>query len=242
MATGRGVVRLLSGQNGQSLVVLLALQNILLALFNLIPAFPMDGGRLLRSFLAFFLSFRSATRTASFVGQGLALVLLGVAFIPPFNFFLALVAAFVFLGAWQERSQVVALENLAGLVVRDAMQPLGVRLDAAERVLDAARRTAAASQSAFIVVDGARLAGIMTRSALLAAAKKSNGTATVGQHVPQVIPQVAPDEPLVSAQEQLQAPGAAVVVERGVVVGLIARSDILRVSEALEVLDGAKRR
>ena len=128
VGTGRGIARLLDSHTGQSLVVLLAVQNVLLALFNLIPAFPMDGGRLLRSVLASFLSFRTATRTASFIGQGMALVLLGVSFIPPGNFFMTIVAAFVFLAAWQERSQVVALDNLAGCTVRDAMQPLGARL------------------------------------------------------------------------------------------------------------------
>lgn len=240
--TGRGFTRLLSGQTGQSLVVLLALQNLLLALFNLIPAFPMDGGRLLRSFLAVFLSFRTATRTASFVGQGLALVLLGVSFIPPFNFFLALVAAFVFLGAWQERSQVIALENLAGLFVRDAMQPLGARLDASAPMLDALRRVAAVPQSAFVVVDGSRLAGVITRGALLAAARKAGATDTVGKHLPKVVKQVAPDEPLVNAQEQLQPDRAAVVVDHGAVVGLITRADIARLSETSEVLGAVQHR
>ena len=184
ISTGRGLARLLDSQTGQSLVVLLALQNVLLALFNLIPAFPMDGGRLLRSFLAAFLPFRTATRVASFIGQGIAVVLLGVSFLPPFNFFLTLVAAFVFLAAWQERSQVVTLENLAGLTVRDAMQPLGVRLGLDDPVRETVRRVAAIPQSAFAVVDGARLAGIIARSTLLDAAQKAKDTDTIGQHVP----------------------------------------------------------
>ncbi len=239
-STGRGLARLLGGQSGQSLVVLLALQNVLLAVFNLIPAFPMDGGRLLRSFLAAFVPFRTATRTASFVGQGVALILLGVSFIPPGNFFLALVAAFVFLGAWQERSQVAAIENLAGLVVRDAMQPLGARLEAGEPVRDAIRRIAAIPQSAFVVVDGNRLVGITTRSALLAGARKARAADTVGQHLAKSLLQLAPGEALVDAQGRLQTERAAIVVEHGTVVGILTRTDIVRLSEALEALRDPK--
>ena len=241
ISTGRGLARMLDSQSGQSLVVLLALQNLLLAIFNLIPAFPMDGGRLLRSVLAAFLPFRTATRTASFIGQGMAVVLLGVSFIPPFNFFLTLVAAFVFLAAWQERSQVAALENLAGLTVRDAMQPLGVRLGLDDPVHETVRRVAAIPQSGFAVVEGGRLAGIITRSVLLDAARKAKDTDTIGQHVPKSKAQLAPDEPLASAQERLQAERAAVVVDQGVVVGLITRSDIARLSEVLEVVRSAQR-
>jgi Zn-dependent protease/predicted transcriptional regulator len=238
--TGRGLARLLGGQTAESLVLLLALQNVLLALFNLVPAFPLDGGRLLRSLLAGFLPFRTATRTASYIGQGVALVLFGASFIPPGNFFLTLVAAFVFLGAWQERSQVIALESLAGLIVRDAMQPLGTRLSCNDPVLDTVRRIAAIPQSAFAVVEGNRLAGIMTRGGLLAVAKKAKATETVGQHLPRGIAQVPPDESLVSAQERLQTEHAAVVVENGVILGLITRSDIARLTEALEVIQDAR--
>ena len=240
-ATGRGLARLLDSQTGQSLVVLLALQNVLLAVFNLIPAFPMDGGRLLRSVLAVFLPFRTATRTASFIGQGMALVLLGVSFIPPFNFFLTLVAAFVFLAAWQERSQVMALENLAGLTVRDAMQPLGVRLSLDDRVHETVRRVARRSRSPrFAVVEGNRLAGIMTRSALLNAARKAKDDRH-GRPAPAAGRQRSqrrsrPTNRWRSAQERLQAERAAVVVDRGVVVGMITRSDIARLTEVLEVV------
>lgn len=245
LSTGRGLLRLLSGQTGQSLVVLLTLQNVLLAVFNLIPAFPMDGGRLLRSFLAGFLPFRTATRAASYVGQGIAVVLLGASILPPGNFFLGLVAAFVFLGAWQERSQVVAADNMAGLFVRDAMQPVGTRLSHSEPIHDAVQRIAKLPQSAFAVMEGDRLTGVLSRSALLSAARtavrKAKTADTVGQHLPHTIPQIAPDEPLLSAQERLQAEHAAVVVvEQGTVVGLISRADIARLTEALEVIRGAQ--
>jgi Zn-dependent protease/predicted transcriptional regulator len=238
--TGRGIARLLDSQTVQSLVVLLALQNIILALFNLIPAFPLDGGRLLRSVLATFLSFRTATRTASFVGQGFALVLLGLSILPPGNLFLALVAAFVFLAAWQERSQVMAIENLSGLTVKDAMQPLGIRLSCEEPVYDAARSVAAVPQSAFLVVEAGRLAGVMTRGKLLAAAKKAKPGEAVSQHVPAAFLQLPPSESLENAQERLQTEGAGVVVDQGTVVGLISRSDIARLTEALEYLERGK--
>jgi stage IV sporulation protein FB len=234
--TGRGLMRLLGGQTGESLVVLLALQNLLLAVFNLIPAFPMDGGRLLRSLLAAFLPFRTATRTASFIGQGMALLLLGVSFVPPFNFFLTLVAAFVFVAAWQERSQVTTMENLAGLTVRDAMQPLGVRLGLDDRIHETVRRVGVIPQSGFVVVEGGRLSGILTRSALLDAARKAKETDTVSQYLSRSYAQMAPGEPLAGAHERLQVERAAVVVENGVVVGLITRSDIARLGEVLEVV------
>ena len=234
--TGRGLARLLDAQTGQSLVLLLALQNILLVAFNLIPAFPMDGGRLLRSLLAGFLTFRTATRLASWIGQGLALVLIGVSFIPPGNIFLTLVGGFVFLSAWQERSHVTMSESLHGLTVRDAMQPLGQRLARGDRLADVAERIAASPQSAFVVVEDGRLAGLLTRGALLAAAKKTGGSTTVDQHLPPVTPKIAPDVPLVDAQEQLHLDYAAVVIERGIAIGLISRTDIARVAETIEVM------
>lgn len=234
--TGRGIARLLSSQSGQSLVILLALQNVLLAVFNLIPAFPMDGGRLLRAVLAAFLPFRTATRAASYIGQGLAVALLGASFLPPGNLFLGLVAAFVFLGAWQERSQVITLENLAGLTVRDAMQPVGVRLSTADDVREVIRRHAATPQAAFVVVQDGRLAGLTTRGVLLSAARKGGPGAQVGLHLLPQLARVAPDEPLSQIQELLQTERAAVVVENGVVVGVITPSDMARLSEALEAL------
>ena len=94
----------MSDNGGQTLLALLILNNIFLAVFNLIPAFPLDGGRMLRSFLAALISHRRATSIASYVGQMLALVLGMVALLDS-NFFLGLIAVFIFIGAWQEREQ-----------------------------------------------------------------------------------------------------------------------------------------
>ena len=83
--------------------------NILLVLFNLIPAFPMDGGRVLRAGLASKMSYRTATRIASYVGQGMA-VLFGLFAIWTFNPVLFFIALFVFSAARQEAKMVLQEE------------------------------------------------------------------------------------------------------------------------------------
>jgi Zn-dependent protease len=78
----------------------LASVNIGLVLFNLIPAFPMDGGRILRSILAMRMNYVRATQIAAYIGQGLAIVLGVIGFFT--NTFLLFIAFFVFMGAQQE--------------------------------------------------------------------------------------------------------------------------------------------
>ena len=116
--------RLLTGVSAEAMLIMLALNNLLLALFNLIPAFPMDGGRLVRSVLAAFMPFGRATKLASWLGQGAA-VLMGGAALLTSSLFLGLVAAFVFVAAWGERQQAVTTDHLRGVRVRQAMQPIG---------------------------------------------------------------------------------------------------------------------
>ncbi len=96
---------------GQGLLWNLMLVNIALTIFNLIPAFPMDGGRVLRALLAMKLSYLRATRIASRVGQFLALAFIGVGLF--FNPFLVVIGVFVWLGAAQE-SRLVQLRSLTG--------------------------------------------------------------------------------------------------------------------------------
>ena len=98
----------------------LATLNILLGAFNLIPAFPMDGGRVFRALLAERLKYSDATRYAVYIGKifGIAMVLIGFVY----NFFLILVGIFVYIGASEEAEQTIISTTLAGVRVKDVMQ------------------------------------------------------------------------------------------------------------------------
>jgi Zn-dependent protease/CBS domain-containing protein len=100
----------------------LAILNILLGVFNLIPAFPMDGGRVFRALLAERLKFSDATRYAVYLGKifGIAMVVGGFLF--PSYFLLILVGIFVYIGASEEAEQTIVSTTLAGVRVKDVMQ------------------------------------------------------------------------------------------------------------------------
>jgi Zn-dependent protease/CBS domain-containing protein len=97
----------------------LAALNILLGIFNLIPAFPMDGGRVFRALLAERLKYSDATRYAVYLGKifGIAMVIIGFVY----NFFLILVGIFVYVGASEEAEQTIISTTLAGVRVKDVM-------------------------------------------------------------------------------------------------------------------------
>lgn len=104
-----------SGSFWQRLMVL----NIFLVAFNLLPAFPMDGGRILRALLSTRLGRRRATAIAANVGQGMAILFVIVGFL--YNPFLIFIGIFVYLGAQAEAGSVEMQSALEGLRVRDAM-------------------------------------------------------------------------------------------------------------------------
>lgn len=230
----RELQNLVSAMSGQTLVLLLAANNALLALFNLVPAFPMDGGRLLRSLLAVALPFGKATRVASIIGQILAVGMALVAVMTG-SFFLGLVAVFVFAAAWQERQSARTADALRGLRVRQAMQPLGQRLHPLQTLGDALTVAAISPQVAYPVVDGGRLVGIITRGELLMAARRAGATARLNAHVPPGYARLAADNLLTDAQEQLQGRSAAVVVDHGQAVGILSTIDLARVTEIMSV-------
>ncbi|TLY46687.1 MAG: site-2 protease family protein, partial [Gemmatimonadetes bacterium] len=155
---------------GSTFLERLLLVNVSLAVFNLLPAFPMDGGRVLRALLALRMDYVRATQVAAHVGQAMALVfgLLGL-FTNPFLIFIAL---FVWIGAAQEASMVQMRTALSGIPVSRAMLT-DFRTDAPD---DPAQRVheliLAGSQQDFPVVDGGkggRLAGVLLRSDVLKA-------------------------------------------------------------------------
>ncbi|HEV2750199.1 MAG TPA: site-2 protease family protein [Gemmatimonadales bacterium] len=158
------------GMTAGTFVERLLVLNISLAVFNLLPAFPMDGGRVLRALLAMRMDYVRATQVAAHVGQAMALVfgLLGL-FTNPFLVFIAL---FVWIGAAQEASMVQMRAALSGIPVSRAMVTNFHTVapdDPAKRVLEL---ILAGSQQDFPVVEeakGSRLAGVLLRSDVLKA-------------------------------------------------------------------------
>ncbi len=135
-------------------------------LFNLLPAFPMDGGRMLRAVLAMQLEYVRATQIAATVGQGMAFLfgLVGLVTGQPMLVFIAL---FVWIGAAQESSFAQMKAALGGIPVRRLMITDFRALHPADTLQRAIELTLATTQRDFPVVDGERVVGVLTQQALI---------------------------------------------------------------------------
>jgi len=193
--------------------------NLGLAAFNLLPAFPMDGGRVLRALLAMRLGRARATRIASGVGRvlGVGFVIAGLAYNP----MLALIGVFVWFAAQQETATVELRSILSGVTVARAMIRNPVIVGADEPIERVAERMIAGGQYQLPVLDDGRLVGVVTAPDLAATLAAPGPHGAVSSIVRTDIPVVAPGDPLDRAMESLERAGLACVVERGELVGLL---------------------
>ncbi|MCS6988703.1 MAG: site-2 protease family protein [Chloroherpetonaceae bacterium] len=136
--------------------------NISLAAFNMIPAFPLDGGRVLRAVLAMFMSFSSATTIAATIGQ-IAAIGLGVLGFINGNFILILIAVFIFFGAGQETAQAASRAALRARRVGDAYNRYALTLSIGDRVSRVVDYLLTSYQPDFAVMQGGEIIGIVTR-------------------------------------------------------------------------------
>lgn len=214
-----------------SLIVYLLVANLVLGLFNLIPAFPMDGGRVLRALLALWTSYSRATRIAARVGQLTAVGLILLALWPIGNLSLVLVALFVFVGASYEDQAVQARAMLRGLRVRHALPMRRVHAVAPQDTLaDVMERSFHTRQHDFPVVQQGVLVGILSRQDLLAAIRNRGGYVRVEQAMQREFSRVSPEDLLLRAQQLIAQTGlsALPVFDQGFFVGLISLEDINR--------------
>ncbi len=188
-----------------------AVANIVLLVFNLIPAFPMDGGRVLRAVLAIWLGFGPATKVAARIGQGLAIVFAFLGLMG--NPLLILIAAFIFLAAAGEAGYVQVRELTRDRLVTDAMITSFESLGVMSTVDDAAALLLRTTQQEFPVLDGAsRLRGVVTRQAIIDALKVEGGGATsVLEMMASNVPTVPLNAHLDSAVRLLQQSPARMV-------------------------------
>ena len=139
--------------------------NIFLVVFNLIPAFPMDGGRVLRALLALRTDYVRATHIAANLGQFIALLF---GFIGLFNNpMLLFIALFVWIGAAQEASLVQMKSALGGIPVGRAMLTDFCTLAPQDSLARAVELILAGSQQDFPVAENGQVVGVLTRADLL---------------------------------------------------------------------------
>lgn len=224
-------------QNGPFLVSLMAV-NLFLVAFNLLPAFPMDGGRVLRALLATRLGRRRATQIAANVGQGMAL-LLGLLGLFRGNPFLVFIAFFVYIGAQGEAHVVEMTSVLRGLAVRDAMQTRFRTLTRDATLANAVTELLAGSQHDFPVVEDGAVVGILRRQDLVKALSERGTAATVGDVMTRGCDPVQAGDELERALEKLQRAECTVVpvLDQGRIAGLLTLenlSELFMVKSALE--------
>jgi len=216
----------------------LASVNLFLALFNLIPAFPMDGGRILRALLAARMGFVRATEWAASIGQWFAFAL---GFIGLFyNPILIFIAIFVYLAAASEAHMVMMREVARGVPVTAAAMTKIATLTRDAPIEDAVQTLLQTSQSEFPVLDIAgKPVGLLTRADIIRALKDLGPDALVQQAMSTTIPTIGQrrclDEALRLLQEK-SAPAIAVVDADGRFAGLISAEtvgELMLVREAM---------
>lgn len=212
-----------------SLIARLAAANLVLVLFNLIPAFPMDGGRVLNALLAMRMDKGRAVQISARIGQVMAFVF-GFLGLVSGNPLLVLVALFVYLAAASE-AQSSSLEQMtSGLEVSDAMETRFAVVPVDASIAEAVHILLATGQQEFPVVDAFRKpVGLLTRDSLIEALRASGENAPITDAIKDAPPSVRSRDKLdagVAAMNRLGAPALCVVDGDGAVIGLLTMQNV----------------
>jgi len=210
------------------------LMNFLLGAFNLLPAFPMDGGRVLRAYLAERMNFIKATETAASIGKTLAILMAIVGIL--INPFLILIAIFVYLGADQESKMVLLNTLLEGINVRDIMTREVKTVNPTDTVDEVLKVMFQHKHMGYPVYKDGELLGIITFHDLSPVPEEKKHL-PVEEFMTRDVLVTSPDEDVATVLEKLNLNnvGRLPVVQDGKLVGIISKTDIMK---ALEMRKG----
>lgn len=220
----------------QAGVVAIFWVNIVMALFNLLPAFPMDGGRLFRAFLvAIGMPYVRATSAAVLVSKGVLVLFIFLGFQMPM---LWVIAFFLYFGATGEEQAVRSRSSLKQLTVshllpqnRTAVEPDMPLGEIIPLLL------LPASPRHFPVLERGELVGVLSHQDFVGALKRNGGSGTVVSAVMRPAVAVSPDDSLADVQQRLEGRGlpVACILDRGELVGLVAQDELRRLTTLLEL-------
>lgn len=204
--------------------------NLMLAAFNMLPAFPMDGGRVLRAILANWLGYQKATRIAVNFGHVFALVFAYFGIVR-FNIILIVIAIFIYMAASNEELQVDVKETLKKFKVRDIL-PRDFYTCKPDMTLGKVLELVYHShQEDFPVVDGDEMIGFVTRQDIMAAMHRFGADKAVGEIMAKDYPRAKDTDSLIKIQNIMHEKSARAlpVMNDGKVVGVVTIEDIGRI-------------
>jgi Zn-dependent protease/CBS domain-containing protein len=244
--TGLPIVLFLHGIPGDLPQLLRALvgTNLWLLLFNCIPAFPMDGGRLLRATLALVLPYQRATTIAATVGQGLAILFVLVGLTHQSLWLLIVIGAFIFMAAEGEEKMVRMRSVLREIDVEDVMSREFATLLPLDTVARGLQYVYQTGQDGFPVVDNERVIGLATRQAIVEAMNASGSEVPIAEVMDTEVPVISPRASVSQVYEKMLGEGHATfpVVDGGRLVGLLSADNISRYLLVQSSIKSSRRR
>ncbi len=218
------------------LVWLIGYINIILGIFNLIPAFPMDGGRVLRSWLAGRMSYIKATRTAAGIGKMFA-IFMGIfgLFVPGGLWFL-LIAFFIYIGASEEEKATEVSVVLEGVKIKDIMSKDVTTVTSGMSVEELVDTMFRFKHMGYPVVDDTEVKGIVTFTDVQKVPREERKNVRISQVMTKGIISLPEDEDAVSALKlmTLNNIGRLIITKEKKMVGIVSRTDLLRSVQLLE--------
>ncbi|MBP2146239.1 Zn-dependent protease [Methanofollis sp. W23] len=213
----------------------LALLNIILFLFNLLPAFPMDGGRVLRAWLAKKMPLHQATKIAADVGRGFAVFfgIFGFLILSPI---LVIIAFFIYIGANQEATAVRYNFLLKDVVVKDVMSAPVTTVRPDQPVMEVVAMMYETKHLGFPVVEHGEVIGMVTLGDVHAAPPIDREAMQVRDLMSKEVMMLKPSSPLTEAMKIMSRSGIGriPVMEAGELVGIVTRTDVLTTLEIKE--------
>ncbi|HZO91317.1 MAG TPA: site-2 protease family protein [Chthonomonadaceae bacterium] len=219
--------------------------NLTLAVFNMLPAFLMDGGRVLRALIARFTSDDvQATAIAARVGQFLA-ILLGLYGLYQGNLILIFIAVFVYLGAGQEAMAFQTKALMMGHRVREAMLREFHTLSVGNTLNEAAEVLLAGSQQDFPVVHGGEVVGVLSRAALIRGLAAEGPEAYVAGAMERDFAWAQPEDDLETVLAQTQVAGPILVMEgdsreNARLIGMLTQENLLEFLTLIQLKRGRR--